>query len=211
MKFQHFLSLLPKLQSIPLPALEAHEKVVPEIRRLELKLANPSLDARKAAVLILCYPHQDNTHFVLIQRNNYPGVHASQMAFPGGKVESEDITFLDTALREAWEEVGIHPQNVQFIREYTTVFIPPSNFLVYPFLSYTSQRPDFVLQEDEVSEIIEVPLSQLLDDSNLFETTLSTSYAKNSQVPAFHLEGKIVWGATAMMLSELKESLKKLV
>jgi hypothetical protein len=91
------------------------------------------------------------------------------------------------------------------------VFIPPSNFLVYPFLAYTSIRPNFVRQEEEVAAILEVPLAQLLDDNNVIETTLSTSYAHEIQVPAFHLEGKIVWGATAMMLSELKESFKKLV
>ncbi|MFM2230390.1 MAG: putative Nudix hydrolase NudL [Bacteroidota bacterium] len=211
MEFQYFLSLLPQLQMDVLPAMDAHAKVVPEIRKMELQVGYTIEKARKAAVLMLCYPHKDNTYFVLIQRNSYPGVHSSQMAFPGGKVELEDASLLQTALREAWEEVGVHPANVAFVKAYTEVFIPPSNFLVAPFLGYTTQRPEFVLQIEEVSDILEVPLTQLLDDSNLIDTTLTTSYAKDIQVPAFHLEGKIVWGATAMMLSELKDSLKKLV
>lgn len=211
MEFQYFLSLLPQLQMDVLPAMDAHAKVVPEIRKIELQAGYTIEKARKAAVLMLCYPHKESTYFVLIQRTSYPGVHSSQMAFPGGKVELEDATLLQTALREAWEEVGVHPTNVAFVKAYTEVFIPPSNFLVAPFLGYTTKRPEFVLQLEEVSGILEVPLTQLLDDSNLIETTLTTSYAQDIQVPAFHLEGKIVWGATAMMLSELKDSLKKLV
>lgn len=211
MEFQRFLSLLPQLQQDDLPATAAHEKIVPEIRKLELQAGYDVKNARKAAVLMLCYPHKETTYFVLIQRNSYPGVHSSQIAFPGGKVEQEDATLLQTALREAWEEVGVHPSGVEFIKAYTEVFIPPSNFLVAPFLAYTTERPNFVLQIEEVSDILEVPLAQLLDDSNVTQTTLTTSYATDILVPAFELEGKIVWGATAMMLSELKESLKKLV
>jgi 8-oxo-dGTP pyrophosphatase MutT (NUDIX family) len=211
MTFATFQALVPLLQQHPLPALSAHEKVVPEERRRALHVGGIPENARQAAVLIYLYPIEDVMHAVFIRRNDYPGVHSGQIAFPGGKVESEDASLWYTALREAHEEVGILPENVTLIKPITSVYIPPSNFQVFPFLAYGHQRPNFVLQIEEVSEILEFPLAHLFEDANLTSMRLTTSYSKSIEVPAFQIENQIIWGATAMMVSELKDSFKALL
>ncbi len=211
MTFTTFQALVPVLQQHPLPALSAHAKVVPEERLRALYAGNIPENARHAAVLIYFYPIKNVMHAVFIRRNEYPGVHSGQIAFPGGKVESEDASLWHTALREAQEEVGILPEQVSLIKPITSVYIPPSNFQVFPFLAYGYERPNFVLQVEEVSEILEFPLTHLLEDANLTSMRLSTSYSKSIEVPAFQIENQIIWGATAMMVSELKDSFKALL
>lgn len=211
MTFTTFQALLPLLQQLPLPALSAHAKVVPEERRRALYAGNIPDKARQAAVLIYLFPIEAVMHTVFIRRNEYPGVHSGQIAFPGGKVETEDVSLWHTALREAQEEVGIIPEHVSLIKPITSVYIPPSNFQVFPFLAYGHERPDFVLQVEEVSEILEFPLSHLLEDANVTTMRLATSYSKSIEVPAFQIENQIIWGATAMMVSELKDSFKALL
>lgn len=158
--------------------------------------------------MALFYPDEGNeTRLLLILRKMYEGIHSNQIGFPGGKVEQGDKDLLHTALRETYEEVGVAPNAVEVIRELSEVYIPPSNFLVRPFMGmYPDPRP-FVKDEVEVERIVEVFLKDFLDDSNHIEEILSTSYAKNINVPAYKLNGYTVWGATAMMLSEIKELL----
>lgn len=211
MTFTTFQALLPQLQELPLPAVSAHDKVVPEERRRALYAGNIPDNARQAAVLIYLYPIEGVMHAVFIRRNEYPGVHSGQIAFPGGKVETEDVSLWHTALREAQEEVGIIPEHVSLIKPITSVYIPPSNFQVFPFLAYGHERPQFVLQVEEVSEILEFPLTHLLEDANVTTLRLATSYSKSIEVPAFQIENQIIWGATAMMVSELKDSFKALL
>ena len=166
---------------------------------------------RKAAVLLLLYPKQNEMHIALIRRPIYRGVHSGQIALPGGKVEPEDVSLMDTALRETWEEVGVAKNLVKIVKTMTKVFIPPSNFWVHPFIGITKTRPNFKKQDDEVAEILEVPIASLLDDSNIEMQTISNTYVKNLKVPAFNLQGAIAWGATAMMLNEFKVLLKKVL
>jgi 8-oxo-dGTP pyrophosphatase MutT (NUDIX family) len=134
-------------------------------------------------------------------------VHSSQVAFPGGKVELEDDHLEMTALRETHEEIGIPPNHIKVMRSFSEVYIPPSNFVVQPFLGYSQSELVFVPQPEEVAGIIEMPLAALLDESILIEHRLSTSYANDIDVPAFKVDNHVVWGATAMMLSELKDVL----
>lgn len=158
--------------------------------------------------MALFYPDEENeTRLLLILRKVYEGIHSNQIGLPGGKVEQGDRDLLHTALRETYEEVGVPPHAVEVIRELSEVYIPPSNFLVRPFMGmYPDPRP-FVKDEVEVERIVEVFLKDFLDDSNHIEEILSTSYANNINVPAYKLNGYTVWGATAMMLSEIKELL----
>ena len=161
--------------------------------------------------MMLFYPKNGETHLVLIVRNSYKGVHSAQIAFPGGKFEPEDEIFSNTALRETHEEVGIHPENMEIIKTFTPMYIPPSNFMVHPFLGISKAEINFIADPEEVAGIIELPLAVFLSDRILIEANLSTSYATNVNVPAFEIEGHVVWGATAMMLSELKDVLKEVL
>ncbi|MGO4817999.1 NUDIX hydrolase [Flavobacterium sp. W22_SRS_FP1] len=209
MDFQYFLEYVPNLAEAELPAMEAHIKMVP-FERIE-SLKNNAVEnnsPRMAAVMMLFYPKNGITHLVLIVRNSYEGVHSGQIAFPGGKYETEDEIFSKTALRETQEEVGVSPAIIDVIKAFTQVYVPPSNFIVHPFLGICKEKICFVLDPSEVSSIIELPLSVFLNDEILIESKISTSYAKEINVPAFDIEGHIVWGATAMILSELKDVLK---
>lgn len=179
-----------------------------ELRELDVVKKNP----RKAAVLALFYPDKnDNTNIVLILRKTYKGVHSAQIGFPGGKVELTDKDLEETAIRETYEEVGVRPENINILKKLTKIYIPPSNFWVYPFIGITNHTPKFVRQETEVERILEIKLEDFLNESSLVKKRLSTSYAKNVEVPAFLLNDHIVWGATAMMLSEVKMVLKNLI
>lgn len=209
MNFNLFFKAITNINDIELPSIESHVKMVPLERINLIEQGCDKIDsARNAAVMMLFYPKNDLTHLLLIVRNSYPGVHSSQIAFPGGKVEEIDLNLKETALRETHEEIGIHPNKVTVLRDFTKVYIPPSNFLVHPFLGISPTELKFKLQEEEVAGIIEMPLSLLLDDSIISVKTIETSYAKSIEVPVFQIDNHIVWGATAMMLSELKDALK---
>jgi len=210
MNFQDFLEHVPKLMQVALPATEAHFKMAPlerieSLENLKIETKNP----KTAAVMMLFYPKNGRTHLVLIVRNSYQGVHSAQVAFPGGKYEPRDQIFENTALRETHEEIGIHRDSIEIKKAFTRLYIPPSNFMVYPFLGISKEELIFVPDGNEVADIIELPLSVFLGDEIIVSVNLSTSYADNIMVPAFKINEHIVWGATAMMLSELKEVLKK--
>lgn len=192
-----------------LPGQAAHHKMAPLSRITELKeLDITSLNPKKAAVLSLFYPDRQNTtKLLLIHRKNYKGVHGNQVGFPGGKMEAVDKSLLHTALRETEEEGGVPAESIEVLKELTELYIPPSNFLVRPYLGITKQQPEFLKQDSEVEAIIEVTLSEYLNDAAVITQKLSTSYAIAIDVPAFKLNGFTVWGATAMILSELKEML----
>jgi 8-oxo-dGTP pyrophosphatase MutT (NUDIX family) len=209
MDFQYFLQFVPNLAKAHLPAVVSHAKMAPlermeSLRNISVENNNP----RMAAVMMLFYPKNNETHLVLIVRNSYKGVHSAQIAFPGGKFEEEDIDFYKTALRETHEEVGINPKKMEIIKPFSPMYIPPSNFMVHPFLGICKEEVCFVPDPKEVANIVELPLSVFMSDDIVTKTNLSTSYAKSINVPAFEIEGHIVWGATAMMLSELKDVLK---
>jgi 8-oxo-dGTP pyrophosphatase MutT (NUDIX family) len=212
MDFQDFLEYVPKLVDVNLPAREAHFKMAPLERIESLKNLNiDNINPKKAAVMMLFYPKKGRTHLVLIVRNSYKGVHSSQIAFPGGKYEAEDQSFEKTALRETHEEIGIHPERIEIIMPFTNLYIQPSNFMVYPFLGICKEEIVFVPDGNEVVNIIELPLKDFLNDDLIITTTMSTSYANEIEIPAFKINEHIVWGATAMMLSELKDVLKKVL
>ena len=212
MDFQDFLAHVPKLMEVGLPASEAHFKMAPlerieSMKNLKIETKNP----KTAAVMMLFYPKNGETHLVLIVRNSYQGVHSAQIAFPGGKYEPRDQIFENTALRETHEEIGIPPDSIEILKAFTRLYIPPSNFMVYPFFGICRDEIVFVPDTSEVADISELPLSVFMGDDILVSVNLTTSYAENIMVPAFKIEEHIVWGATAMMLSELKEVLKKVL
>ncbi|MES2239707.1 MAG: CoA pyrophosphatase [Bacteroidota bacterium] len=208
MDFQYFLKYIPQLVQAELPAAASHQKMAP-LERMQLldKMNIEKIDARKAAVMMLFYPKNKKTHLVLIVRNSYKGVHSAQIAFPGGKFEDDDVDFQKTALRETEEEIGISQDKIEIVKAFSPMYIPPSNFMVYPFLGICEQEIQFAPDPVEVASIIELPLEVFRDDAILTVENLSTSYASFIDVPAFKIQGHIVWGATAMMLSELRDVL----
>lgn len=213
MTFSWFEKEIVKIANLPLPGEESHYRMAPVERLKESTLAARNNNtARRAAVLALFYPAVNGeTHLILILRKTYKGVHSAQVGFPGGKVEEEDTSMLETALRETEEEVGVPRDSVTVIKKMTEIYIPPSNFFVQPFIGITKVMPTFVMQEEEVEALIEVPLSHFMDDTILITKKLSTSYATDIEVPAYLLNGHVVWGATGMMLSEVRELLKQVL
>lgn len=212
MDFQDFLKHVPKLVDVNLPAKEAHFKMVPFERIETLKNQNiNSFNPKTAAVMMLFYPKNGRTHLVLIVRNSYEGIHSAQIALPGGKYEIGDQNYVNTALRETHEELGIPPEIINIVMPFTNLYIQASNFMVYPFLGICKEEIVFVPDANEVAKVIELSLTDFLNDDLIVKTTMSTSYAKNIEIPAFKINEHIVWGATAMMLNELKEVLKKVL
>lgn len=211
MDFRDFEKRIVKVTKMELPGETVQFKMAPMERLQELKrVARNQNSAKRAGVLSLFYPSEDfETRLILILRKTYHGVHSAQVGFPGGKLEPEDQNIQDAALRETEEEVGVPRSAISVLKQLTEIYIPPSNFFVQPFLGITSQSPKFVPEEKEVEALIEVTLRDFMDDLNITTQTLSTSYAESIEVPAFQLNGHIVWGATAMMLNEVRELLKK--
>ena len=209
MDFQTFLSLVPKIKNVSLPGEVAHSKMAPPERAELIKSIDwAQVKPKRAAVLMLVFPMDGQAHLALIQRNEYKGVHSAQIAFPGGKIEPTDPTPLHTALRETNEEIGVTVNSVVVARQFSRVYIPPSNFEVTPFLGFVDDEPFFNPDPREVAAMVKVSLADFLDDASIVINQMSTSYSQSIGVPAFKLTDKIVWGATAMMLSELKEVLK---
>lgn len=202
--------LIPHLQErlqAPLPGPEAQYRMAHAVRG---KYQLSSADARVACVLLALYPKASDWHLVLIQRvsSNPNDRHGGQISFPGGGYEAADGSLENGALREAEEEVGILPQDVNLLGRLTELFIPVSNFMVHPFIGHLDYAPQFVPQPSEVQEIIEVPLSTLRNPNNrqLTEIRISNNMTLKN-VPYFDVNGRVVWGATAMMLNEFLELL----
>ena len=205
MDFNQFLALTKEMEKAPLGGLDSQFKFAPKLR---LKYSLEKIKAsqpKEAAVLALFYPDANNyTHFLLTQRANYNGTHSAQISFPGGKIEDSDASKKQAALREAQEEVGIDMSSISVFKEMTDVYIPPSNFLATPFLGFSEKKPEFTTNH-EVSKLIEIPLNELLNDDNIKEFPMQTSYMGKTNVPCFYFDKHIVWGATAMMLAEIRD------
>ncbi len=206
--FKPFIEKLRINLAAELPGQDAQYKMVPagrERTRLQnIEITNP----KRAAVLILFYPVKGVPHIVLMKRNSYPGVHSAQISFPGGKVEKQDKHLAATALRESYEELGILPERVKLLGELTQVYIPPSNFLVNPYVGFTEKRPDFIPHTHEVTAVLEVPYAFVLDPVNIKNVEINIR-GSEVKVPAFIFNKHVVWGATAMMLSELSHVLPR--
>ena len=162
----------------------------------------PAEPARQSAVLVLLYPRRDELHLPLIVRPTYDGAHSGQVAFPGGGFEEGDANLTATALRETEEELGIAPQDMQVLGELTQLYIRPSNYQVHPTVGRIAYRPAFQPNVREVAQLLEVPLNTLLDPAHLRRERWQLQ-DRSALVPSFAIQGQTIWGATAMILSEL--------
>jgi 8-oxo-dGTP pyrophosphatase MutT (NUDIX family) len=177
--------------------------MAPITRLQELKRQAIKADTRKSAVLILFYPSGGKIMCALMKRPTDNSVHSGQVSFPGGKFEQADIDLQTTALREAREEMGIISDDVEILGKLSPLFIPPSNFDVHPFVGFTKQRPKFILSKDEVEQLIEVEFELLLKPETLTHKNIVHRTGKLVNVPCFYFDNHIIWGATAMIISEL--------
>ena len=213
MKFEAFLKSVTKVTHLNLPGEVSQFKMIPPYREDLIKNHDYDITtAKQAAVMALFYQDiNQNTKLVLILRKTYKGVHSAQVGFPGGKVEPEDKNLQETALRETFEEVGVGIEEMTVVKALTKIYIPPSHFNVFPFLGYCTKTPQLKKQEEEVEAILEVNIDAFLDDKNLTAKQIKKSEDLIYNVPAIHLNGHLVWGATAMMLSEVKDLLKEVL
>ena len=200
-------NIIEKLKQ-PLPGKEAHKELAPYRNEIELDFKNKN--PKIASTLLLIYPKNKSLFFCLIQRNEYKGTHSNQISFPGGKNEIGE-SMKETALRETKEEIGVDPISINIIGELTQVFVPPSNFLIQPFVGYCDFTPVFIPDKREVKKIIEVNIKALFKKDVI--KVKKMSFKKSSgkikfDVPYLDLNNKIVWGATSVILNEFRKMLQ---
>jgi 8-oxo-dGTP pyrophosphatase MutT (NUDIX family) len=186
----------------PLPGRISHLGMAPFYRRDEIDKEYPAT-AVKSSVLILFYMKMNDPHVVFIRRAMYKGVHSGQIALPGGRWEITDKSMYHTALRESAEEIGIIPELVGFCGKLTDLYIPPSNYIVSPFVGIYNGVPSFIPDTIEVQGIIEIPFSQFMDESNMKIVNIEIDNNFTVKTPCFDINENIIWGATAMMLNEM--------
>lgn len=192
-----WIQSLKKRLTLPLPGQEAQFLMAPSFR---LSMTQTSISA-KAGVLILLYPESSEWNIVFMKRPDYEGVHGGQISFPGGKFDPADSGLVQTALREAKEEIGINPESIEILGTLTPLYIPVSEYEVYPVVGIAAEKPQFVIDPYEVQYLIETPLSVLLDPQICKEKPYQSSRYTGT-VPYFLVQGHEIWGATAMILSE---------
>ncbi len=194
---------------MPLPGSAGQERMAARVKPMPDKIPN---NARPSAVLCVLYPVEDVLTLLLIKRTADGKAHSGQIGFPGGKQESSDADLKATALREAHEEVGIRSSDVDILGALTPLYIPVSNFQVYPFIAFARTQPVFNISESEVSSIIEIPVNELLHASNKTVVNVTSPIMPEilRSVRAYKIaSGGIVWGATAMIISELETLLEE--
>jgi len=194
------------LATHPLPGVTGQKKMAPAPVDGQASRWKPTDLCREAGVLLLLYPHATTEaspalHLVFIRRPEYPGAHSGQIAFPGGRREDGE-SLQQTALREAHEEIGVAPESVRILGRLSSLYTPPSNFCIYPYVAYTTRRPNFTLDAREVAELIETPLYLLANSQIHKEEVWHFEKYGQRKIPYFEVFGHKVWGATAMILSE---------
>ena len=213
MRFKAFEKTISEINKLRLPGIDTQLTMAPPFREQLLeRYKEERKRAKPAAVLALFYPSIEcDTQMVLIVRKSYKGVHSAQIGFPGGKPEPDDVSKEATALRETWEEIGVSSDKITVLRELTSIYIPPSNFLVSPFLGIARKPLTFTLQPSEVDAVLEVSLSDFMNDEFEVVSEILAADGTAYETPAFKLNDRIVWGATAMMLIEIKTMFNQLL
>ena len=200
---ENFIEKLRKELQKPLPGGAAQFRMAPTYRPRFTHEEVIKQQPRLGGVMLLLYEKAEGLHIVFTQRKDYKGVHGGQMSFPGGKKDELDADLIATALRETKEEVGIDKSQIQLIGKLTELYVQPSNFLVYPIVGYGTGITGFTPQKDEVEKIVEIPLTFFLDRANVnLQTEIKLFNGMVVNVPAFVYGTHVIWGATAIILSE---------
>jgi 8-oxo-dGTP pyrophosphatase MutT (NUDIX family) len=199
-----------KALALELPGIVAHDIVLSYARPSVKDILQSDTDPRMSAVVFLLYPKRDDWYFLLLKRHDYKGVHSGQVGLPGGSLD-EGEGAEEAAIRELFEESGLEIERAAIAKPLTSLYIPPSNFIVQPYAAIIEYEPKWEFDSYEVKRGIEVPLVHLLKEESLVDTNVTVNGgATRLKVKAFNFEEEVVWGATAMILSECKEILRTL-
>lgn len=200
MKFPDWLS--ERLRQ-PLPGMNAQKKMMPMGGADRFPIPE---NTRKSSVLILLFPEKEDVFFLLIRRSIDGSVHSGQMALPGGKIEDFDTSPEAAALREAKEEIHLEGKNITILGRLSPLYIPVSKFEVIPIIGYQNARPqDIFPSEAEVAQILTISLTHHLSRKSIKEVDSSAKNGVKLSVPVYPIKGEqFIWGATAMILSELE-------
>jgi len=193
-----------------LPSADAHEIMRARHVGENAPVFKHSLPPRPGSVLILLYEEHGVVKFPLTKRAEYLGTHSGQISLPGGKAEAGE-TPVETALREAEEEIGLDRNLVTIVGRLSDFFVIPSNFIVAPIVGTVSGTPLLTPDPREVSRILTGELPALLANDAIKEKEILVAGRYRMQAPHFEIDGEVVWGATAMMLNELRVVLKEIL
>ncbi|WP_200977873.1 CoA pyrophosphatase [Echinicola sp. 20G] len=203
MQLEEVIDTIENKLQYPLPGRKGQIMMAPQPLN-EARFAQQDLkNARKGAVLILLYPGENGCMVPFIKRPEYDGTHSGQVSFPGGKWEESDQNLQETALRETEEEIGVDRAQIQLLGKLSQLFIPPSNFLVTPYIGFMRSAPVFKPDPREVARVITCDFSVLVDHNIRKEKDFELARGAKIKAPYFDIDQETVWGATAMMLGEL--------
>ncbi len=194
------------LLDLDLPGENSHRKMIPPGKRLSI-LPDELENVRFSSVLILLFPYNGQINICLTKRNKAMKHHPGQISFPGGRIEEGESPDL-TALRETYEEIGVLYGNVEILGKLSDLYIPVSQYSIYPFVGWMDYKPNFVLNYDEVEEIIFLPIESFLENRDVQTISMQTSTGI-LDVPYFPYKNEVIWGATAMILSEFFDLLDR--
>lgn len=203
---EHFFSMIKEKLNTPMPGLNAQLNMVPDPRPGNKVYTEVQNSCKRAGVLVLLYLKGTRVFIVLTRRTELVDRHQAQISFPGGRQE-EGENLEQTALRETSEELGIQVSAFQVLGQLTPLYIPPTNYCIYPVVARMTEPPQFKPSPYEVAEVLEIPLDYLCDPKTVRRETW-TLHGMNVEVPFYFFEGHKIWGATAMVLAEFVEILK---
>ncbi len=205
--FTIFVNELSKHLSEPLPGYASHAKMIPAERLADMQKTEGLQHAMPSSVLIALFEEAGDVFTLLIKRTADNGPHSGQISFPGGKKDSRDRTFIDTAIREAGEEIGLDPGQIIVLGQLSPLFVAPSNFVINPIVAVIEPPIKLALNSEEVEYIIELPITKLEDFVTVQNIEVRGRVLRD--MPCFSCNGHVIWGATAMILQELRDVLAK--
>lgn len=190
-----------------LPGKEAHNVMAPRPKFIEGYEGIHSGPPIRSAVMILITPDKDQLSVPFIKRSNQGRYHAGQIALPGGKTEEADKNAIETALRECYEEIGVPPEQISILGILSDIYIPLSNYIISPVVGTVVKKPEFIRSENEVEQIILIPLADLFNEQNRSTTSFSR-HNHNIIAPGYRIGEHFIWGATAMIMCEMEQIMK---
>ena len=203
-----FTELLSQRLAEDLPGIDKQLLMAPANRENDIRKGLHNSGAIKSSVLILIFPNDGLLKTVVMLRPSYNGLHSGQISLPGGKWEITDVDMAATALRETQEEIGVDPSTIRLLGALSPLYIPPSNYIVFPYIGLVDSKPNFLIDPFEVQELIEINLVDLLNKNTATHRKVILNDGTSFEVPCYAFGEVIIWGATAMILSEFAELLQ---